>query len=66
MEYGKIKVGDVVKFNAKAKKGIKSAIDEREHIVEKVDTYSDGTEHVDFEDGSGADVYWLTRVRGKK
>lgn len=66
MEYGKIKVGDVVKFNAKAKKEITSAIDEREHIVEKIQVYSDGTEHVDFEDGSGADVFWLTRVRGKK
>jgi hypothetical protein len=66
MEYGKIKVGDVVKFNAKAKKQIASAIDEREHIVENVDVYSDGTEHVEFEDGDGASVYWLTRVRGKK
>lgn len=66
MEYGKIKIGDVVKFNANAKKQIASAIDEREHVVENINVYSDGTEHVYFEDGSGADVYWLTRVWGKK
>jgi hypothetical protein len=66
MDYGKIKKGDTVKFSAKAKKEIPLAVDDQIHIVAKVDTYSNGSEHVDFKDGGGSDVFWLTLVAAKK
>lgn len=65
MEYGKIKKGDTVKFSARAKKEIPLAVDDHNHIISNVDVYSDGSEHVDFKNGGGADVFWLSLVRTK-
>lgn len=64
MKYGVVNVGDTVKFNKKAHQEIKSAIDDKSHIVGSIDKYSDGTEVVNFtDDEGGADAHWLTRIR---
>lgn len=66
MDYGKLKKGDVVKYNHKAKKQIPSAIDDKERVVINVHTYNNGIETAYFDDDSCSDVFWITKVRRKK
>lgn len=66
MEYGIIKKGDVVKYNEEAWSEIPSSIDKCVHVVDYVTVFSDGSEHVMFEDGDAADAYWLELVTEKK
>ena len=60
-KYGTINVGDVVKYSNRAKKEIRSAIENklRYHIVSSVE--NDG-QWTGFEEGSGCDTAWLVVV----
>lgn len=59
MEYGKIKIGDTVKFTDEAKREISHAVDSKEHVVS---SFMMDNKLVMFKDGTGSDVYWLHRI----
>ena len=72
MKYGMLKVGDVVKYNRAAKIKFGNSIDNKEHIITKIDISdgiddvdedTTGNEHADWDNSSGADVYWLERIK---
>jgi len=61
MEYGKIKVGDIMIFTDEAKLNLASEVDNNQHLVSEVIGNKEW-EYVMFEDGSGADSHWLFKV----
>jgi hypothetical protein len=70
--YGKLRVGDYVKYNWMAKYYIRSVYDREPEVrqISNIDTYSDGTEHCDFkplkegEWGGGCDTFWIRKCYG--
>ena len=70
MEYGILKEGDLVRYTEEAKLKLGSFADNQKHIVTKI-TVSDGlddidedttgNEHAEWQNSSGADVYWLEK-----
>jgi hypothetical protein len=72
MKYGMLKVGDVVKYNRAAKIKLGDSIDNDEHIITKIDVSdgmndvdedTTGNEHVEWDNSTGADAYWLALVK---
>jgi hypothetical protein len=68
--YGKLKEGDFVRYNWKAKVYIRTVYDREPEVrqISKIYTYSDGTENCDFkplkdgEYGGGCDSFWLRKL----
>ncbi len=66
--YGKLQVGDYVKYNWKAKYYIRSIYNSNTEIrqIAQITTYSDGTENCEFvplnsKGISGCDTYWVRK-----
>ena len=69
MKRGILKIGDIVKYTANAKKKLSGHTDDKEHEVVSFtyeDIYSDNLECAEFEDGDGADVFWIKLVKSCK
>lgn len=58
MKSGILKIGDTVKFNARAMRELESVIDEDTHIVKRIDG-----EIVTFDNLDFANIFWLKRVK---
>lgn len=72
MKYGILKIGDVVRYNKLAKLKLSEFVDNDEHIITKIDISdgiddvdedTTGNEHVEWENSTGCDAYWLERVK---
>lgn len=67
--YGKLREGDYVKYNWKAKAYIRSVYDREPEIrkISKIITHSDGAERCEFvplnenEYGGGCDTFWIRK-----
>ena len=67
--YGKLRVGDYVRYNWKAKAYIRSVYDRETEVrkIANIITYSDGTEHCEFVPlnengwGGGCDTFWVRK-----